>query len=58
MPPYPESPSHDPPHPIPLGCRTAQALSALLQETELTLIIYFTYGNVYVAMLFSQIIPP
>ena len=25
---------------------------------KLTLVIYFTYGNVYVSMLFSQIIPP
>ena len=25
---------------------------------ELGLVIYFTYGNIYVSMLFSQIIPP
>ena len=25
---------------------------------ELTLVIYFTYGNIHVSMLFSQIIPP
>ena len=25
---------------------------------KLSLVIYFTYGNVYVSMLFSQIIPP
>ena len=25
---------------------------------KLALVIYFTYGNVYVSMLFSQIIPP
>ena len=32
MPPHPEPPSHDPPHPIPLGCPTALALRALLHE--------------------------
>ena len=26
--------------------------------TELGLVIYFTYGNIHVSMLFSQIIPP
>ena len=25
---------------------------------ELALVIYFTYGNIYVSMIFSQIIPP
>ena len=25
---------------------------------RLALVIYFTYGNIYVSMLFSQIIPP
>ena len=25
---------------------------------KLSLVIYFTYGNIYVSMLFSQIIPP
>ena len=30
----------------------------LASNIELTLVIYFTYGNVYVSMLFSQIIPP
>ena len=30
----------------------------LASNIELALVIYFTYGNVYVSMLFSQIIPP
>ena len=55
--PHPKSPSHLPPHPILLGCPSAPALSAVLC-IELGLIIYFTYGNIHVSMLFSQIIPP
>ena len=34
-PPHPESPSCFPPHPIPLGCPRAPALSALLHELNL-----------------------
>ena len=30
----------------------------LASNIELALVIYFTYGNVYFSMLFSQIIPP
>jgi len=48
---HPEPPSPHPPHPLPLGCPGAPALSALL-------VIYFTYGNVHVSVLFSHIIPP
>ena len=33
--PYPETPSHLPPHPIPLGCPRAPALSALLHASNL-----------------------
>ena len=33
--PHPESPSHLPPHPIPLGCPRAPALSALLYASNL-----------------------
>ena len=51
---HPEPPSNLPLHHIPLGCPRAQALGALLYA----LVIYFTYGNVHVAILFSQIIPP
>ena len=55
---HPEPPCHLLPHPIPLGCPSAPALSALLHASNWGLIIYFTYGNVHVSMLFSQIIPP
>ena len=44
--------------PIPsLDCPSAQALSAF-SRMELELAIYFTYGNIHVSMLCSQIIPP
>ena len=56
MSPHPECPSHLPPHPIPLGCLRAPALSASC--IELALVIYFTYDNIHVSVLFSQIIPP
>ena len=52
-----EPPSHLPPQPIPLGCPRALALSAV-SCIRLGLVIYFTYGNVHISMLFSQIIPP
>jgi len=38
--------------PIPLGCPRAPALSAMLHA--LNLVIYLTYGNLHVSMLFSQ----
>ena len=44
------------PHPIPLGCPRAPTLGASC--TKLALVIYFTYDNIHVSMLFSQIIPP
>ena len=56
--PHTEACSHLPPHPIPLGYTGALVLSALLHEWNLELVIYFTYGNIYVSMLFSQIILP
>jgi len=49
-----QTPTHLPPHPIPLGGPSALAVSCI----ELRLVIYFTYGNIHVSMLFSQIIPP
>ena len=53
------TPSHPSPHPIPLGCSSAPALSALFHACfKLALVIYFTYGSVHVSMLFSLIIPP
>ena len=54
--PHPEPPSHLPPHPIPQGRPSAPALSAL-SYAEPGLVIYFTYGNIHVSMLFSQISP-
>ena len=48
------NPPRLPPHPIPLGCTS---FGFPLLYTKLSLLIYFTYGNIYVSMLFSQIIP-
>ena len=57
--PNPEPLSQVPPHSILLDCLRALALGALLQPSNLlALAIYFTYDNVYILMLFSQIIPP
>ena len=57
--PHPEPLSQVPPHSILLDCLRALALGALLQPSNLlALAIYFTYDNVYILMLFSQIIPP
>ena len=59
---YTCSPSQTPtcflPHPILLGWSSAPALSALFPCIELGPVIYFTYGNIHVAMLVSQIISP
>ena len=46
-----------PPHPIPQGHLSAPALSTL-SCIKPGLVIYFTYGNIHVSMLFSQIVPP
>ena len=54
--PHPESPSHLPPYSIPQGRPSALALSAI-SCIALGLVVYFTYGNKHVSMLFSQIIP-
>jgi len=54
---YPETPSHIPARPIPLDCHRAPALSAV-SRIELALVIYFTYGNIHVSMLVSQMTPP
>ena len=53
--PHPEPASHFPPHPIPLGCPRALALSALLHASNLHWSSYFTYGNMHVSLLFSEI---
>ena len=46
-----------PSHSVPLGHPSALALSAI-SRIEFGLVIYFTYENIHVSMLFSQIIPP
>ena len=51
--PHPETPSHCPPHSIPMGCPRALALSALLQASNL-LVIYFKYGNIHASVHFLQ----
>ena len=54
--PDPEPPAHLPPHPIPQGHPSAPALNTL--SIKPGLVIYFTYDNMHVSMLFSQTIPP
>ena len=44
-------------HHIHPGCHRAPVLDAA-SCTKLLPTIYFTYGNVYASILFSQIIPP
>ena len=56
--PHPEPPSHLPAHPIPQGHPSAPALITLSQCIKPRLVIYFTYGDIHVSMLFSQIISP
>ena len=58
MSPHPEPPSRLPPYRIPRGCPRVPALGALRHAWNLTLLICFTYGNVHVSVLFSQILPP
>ena len=55
--PRPETPFHLPPHP---ASELSQSTSFGCPSSgiELALVIYFTYGNVEVSMLFSLIIPP
>ena len=47
---YPEARSHLPPH-----CTGFECPASCI---ELTLVLYFTYGNTHVSVLFSHIIPP
>ena len=58
--PHPEPPSHHPlPSPShPSGLSQNTSLECPASYTELALVIYFTYGNIHVSVLFSQIIPP
>ena len=48
----PGSPSH------PSGLSQCTGFECPVSCIELGLVIYFTYGNIHVSMLFSQIIPP
>ena len=55
--PHPQHPRlPSPPHPSGLSQRTGFECPASC--IELALVIYFTYGNIRVSILFSQIIPP
>ena len=51
-------PSHIPPHPTLLGCPRALDLSFLCHTTNFHWIYNFTYGNIYILMLFSELFPP
>ena len=46
---------HLSPHPIPLCCPRATGFGYPASCNELALAIHFTYGNVHVSVLFSQI---
>ena len=50
------SPHPEPPPPIPLGWSTGFECPASC--IKLALVIYFTYSNTHVSVLFSQIVPP
>ena len=55
--PHPEPPPTSLPlHPS--GLSQCTGFECPVSGTELGLVIYFTYGNIHVSMLFSQIIPP
>ena len=55
--PHPEpAPSSSPP-PVPLGSPRAPAWVPA-SGTELALALRFTYGNIHISLLFSQIMPP
>ena len=61
--PHPESPSHlplfPPPSPShPSGLSQSTSFECPASWTKFALVIYFTYGNIYISMLFSEIIPP
>ena len=56
LPPFQESSPHSPPHPSGLSLSTSFECPASC--IKLGLGICFTYGNIHVLMLFSQIIPP
>ena len=45
-------------HPHPSGSSQCTGFECPISCIELGLVIYFTYGNIHVSMLVSQIIPP
>ena len=47
-----------PSHPTPLGLSQFTGFECPVSCMELALVIYFTYGNTNVSILFSKIIPP
>ena len=52
--PHPETPSHLPPH---SGLSQSTGFEIPASCIDLAPVIYFTYSNIHVSMLFSQIIP-
>ena len=56
--PHPKPASYLPSPPHPPGWSQCTGFECPASCIELTLVIYFTYGNVHVSVLFSQIIPP
>ena len=55
---HPEPPSYFPPQFHPSGSSQCTSPEHPVSCIELGLAIYFTYDNIHVSMLFSQIIPP
>ena len=56
--PHPEPPLSPPPAHHPSGLPQSTSFECPASCIKLALVIYFTYGNIHVSMLFSQIIPP
>ena len=58
--PHSKHPSHLPPQSIPLGFPRTSGFPEQCPVSciKLALVIYFTYGNIYVSVLCFQIIPP
>ena len=56
--PHPGPPYHLPPPPHPSELSQSTSFECPASCIELALVLYFTYGNIHVSMLFSLIIPP
>lgn len=54
---HPGTPFCLPAHPTPPGCQ-GTGFGCPASSVRLALVVSFTYGNIYVSVLFSQIIPP